>query len=101
MGAAGLNELLLVSLSFALLGVPGLLLFRLTRAMLSLVCARPPICRRSMRFCVFRFGAVHQANWWGQRAAWPDGSIGHTRKATARHLQQTGEPVHTAAAADP
>jgi hypothetical protein len=54
MGAAGLNGLLFRSLSFALLGVPGLLLLRVTTAMLSLVCARPPICRRSMRFYVLQ-----------------------------------------------
>jgi hypothetical protein len=37
----------------AVLGVPGLLLLllTLTTAMLSLVCAKPPICSRSMRFC--------------------------------------------------
>lgn len=58
-GAAGLNGLLVLSLSFALLGVPGLLLFSVTTAMLSLVCARPPICRRSMRFCMLQ---VHQCS---------------------------------------
>lgn len=37
----------------AVLGVPGLLLLllTLTTAMLSLVCAKPPICSRTMRFC--------------------------------------------------
>lgn len=54
-GGAGMGPGVLLEngLPGAVLGVPGLLLLllTLTTAMLSLVCAKPPICSRSMRFC--------------------------------------------------
>lgn len=54
-GGAGMGPAVLLKngLPGAVLGVPGLLLLLLTLtiAMLWLVCAKPPICSRSMRFC--------------------------------------------------